>query len=348
VGYLAFSRPILILFGASPQVLPYATDFMHIIMLGSVFGSISFGMNNFIRAEGNPRVAMLTQIIGAVINGVLNYVFIFHMGMGIKGSALATVIGQLISAGWVLSYFFTKRSVVHIRMRNLIPTWVIISSTAALGFAPFAMQVVGSFIQLVLNQTLKTYGGDVGISAVGIMMSVAMLAFMPVIGISQGAQPLIGYNYGAKRYGRVRETLKKAVIGGTVFVLAGYFAMRFWPVAIVGLFTKDVVLRNVASHAMRVFFTFMPIMAFQVICAGYFQAVNKPIPATLLGLSRQLLIFIPLLLILPRIWGIEGVWRTAPTADVLSAIVTGIFIYREMKILPVDEPQPCMVESDHS
>ncbi len=347
VIYLVFARPILVLFGASPQVLPYAMDFMRIIMFGSVFFSISFGMNNFIRAEGSPRFAMLTQVIGAVINGVLNYVFIFRMGMGIKGSALATVLGQAISAGWVLSYFFTKHSAVRIRLRNLRPIPAILSRIVTLGFAPFAMQIMGSFMQLILNQTLKAYGGDLGISAVGIMMSIAMLAFMPVIGISQGAQPLIGYNYGARQYGRVRETLRKSVFAGTLVVLAGYLAMRFWPGAIVGLFTKDIALRNLASHALLVFFSFMPIMAFQVICSGYFQAVGKPVQATLLGLSRQLLIFMPLLLILPRIWGIEGVWRTAPIADVLSAIVTGVFIYLEMKRLPPDKP-PCPTDPAHA
>jgi len=173
-----------------------------------------------------------------------------------------------------------------------------------------------------------------------IMMSIAMLAFMPVIGISQGAQPLIGYNFGARQFGRVREALKKSVLAATLVVLMGYLAMRFWPVANVGLFTKDAALRSLASHAILVFFSFMPIMAFQVICSNYFQAVGKPLKATLLGLSRQLLIFMPLLLILPMFWGIEGVWRTAPIADVLSAIVTGIFIYLEMKHLPVSGPIP--------
>lgn len=339
--YFAFDRPILILFGASPQVLPYAMDFTHIIMLGSVFGSVGFGMNNFIRAEGSPRFAMSTQIIGAVINGVLNYLFIFKLGMGIKGSALATVLGQLVSAIFVMSYFFSGRSIVKIRWRYLRAKPAVCSRIAVVGFAPFAMQVVGSVLQLILNRTLKVYGGDLAISAAGIIFSIAMLAFMPVIGISQGAQPLIGYNFGARRFARVRETLKKSVISATVIVLAGYLAMRLWPGAIVGLFTKDAALRTMATHALLVFFACMPVMAFQVICSGYFQAVGKPVEATLLGLSRQLLIFIPLLLILPRFWGIEGVWRTPPIADVLSAVVTGIFIYLEMKRLPADDPRPC-------
>lgn len=340
IFYLLFADWILGLFGASEKVLPYAKDFTHIIMLGSVFGSIGFGMNNFIRAEGSPHFAMYTQIIGAVINGVLNYVFIFKLGMGIKGSALATVLGQLISAIWVLSYFFTGRSSVKIRWKNMRPEFSIFLATASLGFAPFAMQITGSVQHLILNKTLMAYGGDLAISAAGIMMSIAMLVFMPVIGISQGAQPLLGYNYGAKQYARVRETLRKAVIAATCIVLAGYLGMRLWPVAIVSLFSKDVALKEMASHALLVFFSLMPVMAFQVICSTYFQAIGKPLQSTLLGLSRQLLIFIPLLLILPHFWGINGVWRTAPIADVLSAMVTGIFIYLEMKKLPTGDPLP--------
>jgi putative MATE family efflux protein len=337
--YFLFTDTVLVFFGASKNVLPYARDFTHIIMLGSVFGSIGFGMNNFIRAEGSPNFAMVTQIIGAIINGVLNYLFIFKLGMGIKGSALATILGQLISAILVLSYFFTDRSSVKIRLKNLKPKFGIFLSFATLGFAPFAMQITGSLQHMILNKTLMTYGGDLAVSAAGIMMSIAMLVFMPVIGISQGTQPLIGYNYGAKQYGRVRETLRKAILAGTVFVLVGYLAMRLWPVQIVGLFSTDVALRKIASHALVVFFSLMPIMAFQVICSTYFQAVGKPVQSTLLGLSRQLLIFIPLLLILPRFWGIDGVWRTAPIADILSAMVTGIFIYIEMKRLPQNETE---------
>jgi putative MATE family efflux protein len=334
VFYLLLEEPILIFFGASKAVLPLAKDFTTIIMLGSVFGSIGFGMNNFIRAEGNPHFAMYTQIIGAVINGVLNYIFIFPLHMGIKGSALATVLGQMVSTVWVLGYFFTGRSSVKIHWKNLSPELSIFLKVAAVGFPPFAMQVVGSFQNLILNKALITYGGDLALSAVGIMMSIAMLIFMPVIGISQGAQPLIGYNYGAKLYGRVRETLKKAVIAATVVVVIGYIGMRLWPAEIVGIFSRDEALKTMASKALIVFFCMIPTMAFQVICSNYFQAVGKPLESTLLGLSRQLLIFIPLLLVLPHFWGIDGVWRTPPIADLCSAAVTAVFIYIEMRKLP--------------
>lgn len=334
--FLLFTEPILVAFGASEAVLPYAKDFVHIIMLGSVFGSISIGMNNFIRAEGNPKMAMNTQILGAVINVVLNYIFIFKMGLGIKGSALATVISQFISAIWVLSYFFTGRSLVKIRLKYLKPQWPILLSIMAIGFAPFAMQVANSVQQLILNKTLMTYGGDLALSAVGILMSVSTLLFMPILGISQGAQPIIGYNYGARQYQRVKETLKIAVIASTAIAVTGFLVLMIWPQEIIGLFSKDKQLIALTTHAMTIFFALMPALGFQIICSTYFQAVGKARESAILSLSRQVLLFIPLLLILPHFWGIDGVWRTAPIADLLAVVITAIVIYRELKKLAVE------------
>lgn len=339
IVYLLFPDPILSLFGAEGDILPYARDFTHIIVLGSVFGSISFGMNNFIRAEGNPTFAMLTQIIGAVCNVVLNYLFIFQFGLGIKGSALATVSSQFISTLWVLSYFFSSRSLIKIRLKNFKPQRPIIISIVSIGFAPFAMQIANSIQQLIMNKTLLAYGGDLALSAVGIIMSVSTLLVMPVVGLSQGAQPLIGYNYGARQYDRVKETLNKAVIVGIGIALLGYLAMRTWPLQIVGLFSKgDIGLTEMTSPAMLAFFALLPIVGFQIPCASYFQAVGKPVQSVILSSSRQVLFFIPLLLILPHFWGIEGVWRTAPIADALSVMLTATFIYFEMKSLKVKEP----------
>lgn len=335
VIYLLFPEPILIFFGASEEVLPYARDFVHIIMMGAAFGSISMGMNNFIRAEGNPRLAMLTQIFGALINGVLNYTFIFKLGLGIKGSALATLSGQFLSAIWVLSYFLTGRSHVKIRLKNLKLQLPVIISIVSIGFAPFAMQIANSIQQSILNKTLLFYGGDLALSAVGIIMSIAALLFMPIVGLSQGAQPLIGFNYGARQYDRVKETLKKAVIAGTCIAVTGYLVINIWPVQIVGLFSKgDTGLTELTAHAMRVFFALFPVVGFQIICSNYFQAVGKPLQSTILSLSRQVLLFIPLLLILPNFWGINGAWRTAPIADGLSVLLTATLIYLEMKNLP--------------
>lgn len=333
--YFLFSDPILMLFGASHDVLPYARDYIHIIMMGAVPGSISFGLNNFIRAEGNPRFSMFTQIIGGVFNIIFNYVFIFKFGWGIKGSALAAITSQTISALWVLSYFFQGRSKVKIRLKNLKPETSIVLKTMAIGFAPFAMQISNSVQQTILNKTVMAYGGDLALSAVGIVMSVGMILIMPIVGISQGAQPLIGYNYGAQNYERVKQTLKKGIIASTVLGIVGFVFIQLFATPIVELFSKgDTALTELSAHALVTFFMLIPIIGFQIVGANYFQAVGKPIQSTILSLSRQVLIFIPLLLILPNLWQIEGVWRTAPIADVLSVMLTSTLLFREMKKIP--------------
>lgn len=330
--FLLFTEPLLLLFGASPEVLPYAKDFMGIIMLGAPLASISMGMNNFIRAEGNPRVAMYTQLLGAGVNVVLNYIFIFHFGWGIKGSALSTIISQAVGAVWVLSYYLGGRSLVKLRWKNLRPVWPVLTSIMAIGFAPFAMQVASSIQQLILNKTLMAYGGDIALSAVGIMMSVATLLFMPILGLSQGAQPIIGFNYGARQYSRVKETLKTAIMAGTGIALVGWLAVEMWPAQIIGLFTRnDVELIALTSHAMTIYFAMLPVLGFQIIGSTFFQATGKPIQATILSLSRQVLMFIPLLLILPRFWGIEGVWRTPPISDTLAVLLTASMVFWELR-----------------
>ncbi|WP_258359854.1 MATE family efflux transporter [Moorella sulfitireducens] len=332
--YLSFPEPILRMFGASDEVLPYARDFTHIIMLGSVFGSIGMGMNNFIRAEGNPVMAMSTQVLGALINGVLNYIFIFHLGMGIRGSALATVLGQLFATLWVLSYYLTGRSLVKLKLKNFRLRLPVVLNIVSIGFAPFAMQIASSLQQVILNKTVLVYSGDLGLSAVGILMSIIALMIMPILGISQGAQPLIGFNFGARRLERVKATLKMATIAASCVSVTGYLVLRIWPDEIAGLFTKgDTTLTTMTASVMVVFFAMVFVVGFQIVCSQYFQAVGKAVKAAVLSLSRQVLFFIPLLLILPHIWGVNGVWLTAPIADGLSVLITAFFIFNEMKLL---------------
>ncbi|MDD2233607.1 MAG: MATE family efflux transporter [Desulfitobacteriaceae bacterium] len=338
--YVLFSDPILRLFGASSEVMPYARDYTYIIMLGGAPGAFSYGLNNFIRAEGNPKFAMFTQIIGALVNIILNYIFIFILGWGIKGSALATVIGQSVSAIWVLSYFFSGRSMIKLRLKNLKLQMPIVVKIMTIGFAPFAMQIANSVQLTILNKTLMIYGGDLALAAVGIIMSVTMLLLMPIVGISQGAQPLIGFNYGARLYGRVKETLKKGIIAGMVMASGGYIIILTLAPQIVGLFSKDdLALTQLTVHALATFLAVLPIVGFQIVGANYFQAVGKPVQSTILSLSRQVLIFIPLLLILPNYYGIEGVWITAPIADVLSVMMTAAFLIFEMKKNRVFQPE---------
>lgn len=334
VIFFVFLEPILTALGSDPSVYPYARDYLSIIVAGSFIFSFSMGANNFIRAEGNPRMSMYTQILGGLVNVVLNYVFIFRFGWGIKGSAYASVIAQAVAAVWVLSYFLSGRSLVKIYLKNLKPRLSIVTSIMAIGFAPAAMQLASSVQQLILNKTLMVQGGNIALSAIGIMMSLGMLLFMPILGINQGAQPLIGFNYGARQYERVIETWKKAVVVATCIAVAGFIAVRLWAAPLAGLFSEgDVALTNLTAHALRIFFAAFPVVGLQVIGATYFQAVGKPIQAAILSLSRQVLLFIPLLLILPNYWGIEGVWRAAPISDCLAVMLTTAFVLVELKKL---------------
>jgi putative MATE family efflux protein len=330
--YFLFTDTILSFFGADAEVLPYAKDFANIIMAASPVSSIGMGLVNFIRAEGNPRMAMYTQVTGTLINIVLNYIFVMRLGWGIQGSALASVCGQTFASIWVLSYFIWGPSLLKLRLKNFRLERNLVFNIAAIGFAPFAMQLANSLQNTIMNNVLMTYGGNMALSAMGIIGSAATLMFMPILGISQGAQPIIGFNYGARQYDRVQEALKKAVIVGTLLALVGTAAIHIWSAQIAGLFSNNnTELTAFTSHAMSVFFLMFPVAGFQIVSSQYFQAVGKPVQSTILGLSRQLFLLVPLLLILPRFWGIEGVWRTPPIADIMSALITGTVVYLEMK-----------------
>lgn len=344
--FFAFSEPILIACGAGPEVMPYARDFALIIVAGGVFSSFGMGANNFIRAEGNPKMSMYTQILGAVANVILNYLFIFVFGWGMRGSAIATVSAQLLAALWVFAYFYSGRSLVKIRLRNLRPRWPVMTGILAIGLAPFGLQLAASVQQVILNQSLVKYSGEVGLAAIGIVFSIATLLFMPVLGVAQGAQPIIGFNYGAGQYDRVRETLKTAIFAGTAISTLGYLAVRIWPQQLVGLFSQgDTALTELTIHAIMVYMALIWLVGYQVICSNYFQAVGKARQAIVLSLSRQVLFFIPLLLILPRFWGGEGIWRAAPIADFLAVAFTSMMLYFEMKTLGKQAASPPTLQS---
>lgn len=331
---LIFIEPLLQLFGASQEVLPYAAEYLRIILFGAVFQGVSFGMNNFIRAEGNPKMAMLTIIIGAVLNTILDPIFIFLLGMGLQGAALATIISQAVSAAWVLSYFLYGGSLLKIRAENLKIRPYIAKQILVIGSAPFAMQIAASIMQVILNNSLAAYGGDVAISAMGIVGSIGMMVLMPIFGINQGAQPIIGYNYGAGNFGRVIATLKAGIMAATTVVFLGFIVIRIFPEALMGLFnSEDFALIQVGSQALKIFFIFLPIIGFQVVSAGYFQAVGKPKQAMVLSLSRQVLLLIPALIILPKYFGLTGVFMAGPFSDLGSSVLAGALLYLELKRL---------------
>lgn len=330
---LIFLEPLLILFGASEQVLGYSKQYTSIILYGVIFQNMAFGMNHNIRAQGNPKAAMLTMLIGAILNTILDPLFIIVFHMGIQGAAIATVISQIVSCIWVLSYFFRGKATLKIHRRNLALRKNIILSIFSIGVSPFAMQLAASVINIILNSNLIRYGGDIAVAAMGVINSVTMLILMPIFGINQGVQPIIGFNYGAKQFDRVKKALKLAILGATTISTAGFILVQLAPTKIISLFGGGSEFISVGSSGMRIFLAMLPIIGFQIVSANYFQAVGKPKHSMFLSLSRQVIILIPLLLILPRLLELKGVWLAGPTADFLSSLITAFFIIREMKNL---------------
>jgi putative MATE family efflux protein len=330
---LIFLKKVLILFGASSRVLPYAFDYMKIILSGSVFLAIGTGMNNFIRAEGNPKTAMNTMLIGTITNIILDYVFIFVFKWGIKGAAAATIISYAVTSSWVLYYYLFGKSTIKIRMKLLKPKKAIIRQIIRLGIPTFVIQITSSIQQLILNRSLARYGGDMALAIVGIIMSITTFLIMPAMGIAQGAQPILGFNKGAEQYKRVKETLITAACSATTIIIAGYTVSRIWPAQLIGLFNKNPELIASGVYSMGIFFKFIPLVGVQMLGSSYFQAVGKAKQATILGLSRQVLIFIPLLIILPYYKGLDGVWWSAPLSDLGAFILTGAWLLFEIRQL---------------
>jgi putative MATE family efflux protein len=334
---LLFLEPLLRAFGASETILPYAVDYMKIILIGAPLQAIGFGMNNFIRGEGSPKIAMITMLIGAILNTILDPIFIFIFHMGIKGAALATIISQGVSAIWVMKYFIGDTSILRIRKQNLKLKLDIVKDIITMGFAPFSMQLAASMVTVLLNNNLKNYGGDVATSSMGVIQSISMMVLMPIFGINQGSQPIIGFNYGAKNYDRVKKTLKLAIMGATVISLVGFILTQAFPKQIIKIFISDeqelAEILNVAIKGLRIYLSMLPIIGFQVVSSNYFQATGKPKHAMLLSLSRQVLILIPALLILPKLFELTGVWVAAPVSDLVASIITGILLAKSLKNL---------------
>lgn len=331
--FYIFLDPILVAFGGSGEVFQYAKDFSLIMLIGGVSQTISFTLNNIIRGEGNPKMAMTTMIIGAIFNIILNPIFIFVLHWGIRGSAWATVISQTISAAWVLSYFFGKRSHVHFHIKNLKLKKNIVLKIFSIGVSPFTMQIASSIVIILFNNSLAHYGGDLAVATMAITNAVAMFIVMPVFGINQGVQPIIGYNFGAKLFHRVKRVFELALISSTIICIVGFVVTMLFGENIVGFFSKDKELIDIGSRALKIFMLMLPVVGYQVVVAAYFQAIGKARSAMILTVTRQVLFLIPLVLILPNFFDLDGVWMSGPVADGLAAILSGIFLYNEMKRL---------------
>ncbi len=337
---LPFLDPILRTFGASDTALPFAHDYARILAMGIIFQTVGFGLNATIRGEGNPRVAMLSMLISVLVNLILAPLFLFGFSWGMKGAAAATVLAQAVSAVWVLAYFLSGASHLRLHAQNLRLDRAVCKRIVVMGSPPFAMQLAASVLQSILNNQLLAYGGDMAIETMGIIYSVMMMIAMPIFGINQGAQPIIGYNHGAQRFDRVKKTLETAILAATGLTLVGFAAAMVFPAEIVRLFVSRAdptlaELTALGSHAIRLTFLTMPIIGFQAVSASYFQAVGKPKEAMLLMLSRQVLLLIPAVLVLPRFFGLDGVWAAIPTADVFSSVLTAACLFFELRHLRV-------------
>ncbi|MGL6105985.1 MATE family efflux transporter [Romboutsia sp.] len=329
-----FAPQIVGAFGASESTTPYALDYLRILMFGTIFNLCAFSLNNLIRSDGNPKIAMNTMLIGAIVNIVLDPIFIFGFGLGIKGAAIATVLSQTVSASWVLFYFIkSKKCTTKLKLSNIKLRKTIVMSTLAIGMAPFGMQVAGSLVQMVSNNALMTHGGDLAIGAMAVITSVCTIFVMPLYGINQGTQPIIGYNYGAKKYKRVMQAYRYSLIASTTILILSWLFIMFIPDKAIGLFNNDPQLSNIAVYGIRIFLFALPVIGIQMIGSTYYQAVGKAKISMMIGLSRQVLILIPLFLILPNFLGLDGIWLAGPIADVISAIIGFIVIRKEFKKL---------------
>jgi putative MATE family efflux protein len=330
---LANLEGLLKLFGASEESMPYAIEYMRIILYASILQGPSVGMNHFMRADGSPKSAMVSMFIGAGFNILFDYVFIFIFGWGMTGAALATIGGQGLSAIWGISYFLTKRSNMKLRVKNLLLSPSIIGRTVVAGLPSFANQISGSLLSLILNNRLGYYGGDVAIGGMGAINSLQTLLVLPTIGISHGAQPIIGYNRGAGNYHRIRETLGKAILTASVVAVIGFAATRIFPGALIGAFGKEEAFREFGTYAIQIVMMMLPVLGVQIIGSLYFQAVGRPKISLLLTLSRQILLLIPAILILSKLFGLQGILMAVPISDFLAFAITGGFLLIELRRL---------------
>lgn len=335
---LIFLNPILRVFGTSNATEIYAREYMQIIFVGTIVSMLSFGLNHSIRSDGNPKIAMFSMLIGALTNIILDPIFIFALGMGVKGAAIATVISQTVTTIWILYYFTKGSSIIKLKLCNLRLDKAIIISIFSIGMSPFSMQVAASIVQVLANNSLKEYGGDLAIGAMTIVSSISMIFLMPIFGLNQGSQPIIGYNYGAKKYHRVKETVKYGSIIATIIVVCGWLVVQLTPEVLIKIFNSDPNLVNIAKNGIRIYLFMLPVIGFQIISSNYFQSIGKAKISMFLSLLRQVILLIPCLLILPKIFGLNGIWLSGAISDGFSSLITGILFYNSVKKLKeVDE-----------
>lgn len=333
---LTFLKPMLFLFGADSDTYPFAKEYMTIILIGAVFQNLSMGMNNILRADGKPNLSMGTMLIGAIVNIILDYIFINIFNWGMKGAALATITGQFCSSIWVLSYFFGSKANTRLSLKSLNLDLRLTLQIVKYGLSACLLQVASCILAIVLNRSLfkygemSEYGSTIALSGIGIINRLSTLLVLPVLGITQGAQPIWAYNFGAKNIDRVIKTYKYAVIISTIFFCLGFICINLFSTQMISIFTDNELLIEFSADALKKWFLFIPIIGFQIVTANYFQSLGKVKTAIFLSLSRQILFLIPAIIVLGALFGLNGVIYATPFSDALACLVTFVFIFAEV------------------
>lgn len=332
---LFFLEPVLKLFGASETLLPYASDFLSVYMIGIPVGFVFIGLNNIMRVTGYPKKAMLSSFLTVAVNVLLAPIFIFVLGWGMKGTALATVFSQLAGLVWVLMHFFNKNSLIRFEIKGFKLSGKTIVNMMAIGVSPFLMNLTSSLVVSIINFGLMKHGGDLAIGAYGIINRILFLFGMIVIGLTMGMQPIVGYNYGAKQIDRSFKALRYTIIVSVLIMTFGFLFSQLFPTLIMRMFTSDRELLDISVRGLRITTVLFPVIAVQMVISNFFQSVGKAKIAVFLSLTRQLIFLIPFLLLLPRYFGLDGVFMSMPAADLIAffvTILTFTYQYKGMRV----------------
>ena len=328
---MIFLDDLLTWFGGSEQTIPYAKDYLYIAIPGNLLATLSFSFNAVMRASGYPKKAMFTMMIGAVLNVILDPIFIFWLDMGIQGAAIATVISMAAGAAFVMSHFISKDSIVRFHTKYFRLKGSIIWNIFTIGMSPFSMQLAGSVVVVIMNHALKENGGDLAIGASGIISSIALLLVMLIIGIAQGMQPIVGFNHGAGHHDRVLATLRLSIIVSTLITGVGCIVSLLFPRLIVSVFSTDAELVSITDNGLRLTMLVFFVVGSQITISQFFQSIGVAWKAMFLSLSRQVLFLIPAILLFPPIWGLDGVWLAQPFSDFIAAVTAWGFLWYHVK-----------------
>lgn len=334
VVVMMFLDPILYFFGGSDETVWYARDYMQIILLGNAVTHLYLGLNAVLRSSGHPQKAMYATIVTVVINTALDPLFIYGFGWGIRGAAIATIAAQIISLAWQFKIFSNKDELLHFHRGIFRLKRKIVLDSLAIGMSPFLMNMAACFIVILINQGLKEYGGDLAIGAFGIVNRLVFIVLMTVMGLNQGMQPIAGYNFGARQYDRVTRVLKLTILYATCVTTFGFLIGMLFPDVVVSIFTSDEELIGLSARGLRIVVMFFPIIGFQMVTSNFFQSIGMAGKAIFLSLTRQMVILLPCLLILPRFFGAAGVWYSMPVSDLLASIIAAVMLmwqFRQFK-----------------